>query len=65
MAITVDGELQNSATAKDVILRIIGKIGTGGSMGHMVEYRGSSFAISRWRADDDLPCRSRLALAPA
>ncbi len=41
MAITVDGELQNGATAKDVILAIIGKIGTGGGMGHMVEYRGS------------------------
>ena len=41
MAITVDGELQNGATAKDVILAIIGKIGTGGGIGHMVEYRGS------------------------
>ena len=41
MAITVDGELQNGATAKDVILAIIGKIGTGGGIGSMVEYRGS------------------------
>jgi len=41
MAITVDGELRNGATAKDVILAIIGKIGTGGGIGSMVEYRGS------------------------
>jgi len=41
MAITVDGVLQNGATAKDVILAIIGKIGTGGGIGSMVEYRGS------------------------
>ena len=41
MAITVDGELQNGASAKDVILAIIGKIGTGGGIGSIVEYRGS------------------------
>jgi 3-isopropylmalate/(R)-2-methylmalate dehydratase large subunit len=41
MAITVDGALQNGATAKDVILAIIGKIGTGGGIGSIVEYRGS------------------------
>jgi 3-isopropylmalate/(R)-2-methylmalate dehydratase large subunit len=41
MAITVDGELRNGATAKDVILAIIGRIGTGGGIGSMVEYRGS------------------------
>ena len=42
MAITVDGELQPGVTAKDVILAIIGKIGTGGGIGHIVEYRGSA-----------------------
>ena len=41
VAITVDGELRNGATAKDVILAIISRIGTGGGIGHMVEYRGS------------------------
>ncbi|MDQ4100415.1 MAG: 3-isopropylmalate dehydratase large subunit [Chloroflexota bacterium] len=41
MAITVDGELSEGVTAKDVILAIIGKIGTGGGIGSMVEYRGS------------------------
>ena len=40
MAITVDGELQPGVGAKDVILAIIGKIGTGGGIGHIVEYRG-------------------------
>jgi 3-isopropylmalate/(R)-2-methylmalate dehydratase large subunit len=42
MSITVDGELQPGVTAKDVILAIIGKIGTGGGIGHIVEYRGSA-----------------------
>ncbi|HYI26114.1 MAG TPA: 3-isopropylmalate dehydratase large subunit [Thermomicrobiales bacterium] len=41
MAITVDGELRDGVTAKDVILAIIGKIGTGGGQGNIVEYRGS------------------------
>lgn len=40
MAITIDGTLQEGVTAKDVILAIIGKIGTGGGAGAMVEYRG-------------------------
>ncbi len=40
--ITVDGELQPGVTAKDVILAIIGKIGTGGGIGHIIEYRGST-----------------------
>ena len=40
MAITVDGTLQEGVTAKDVILAIIGKIGTGGGAGRIVEYRG-------------------------
>jgi 3-isopropylmalate/(R)-2-methylmalate dehydratase large subunit len=42
MAITVDGELPVGSTAKDVILAIIGKIGTGGGIGSIVEYRGST-----------------------
>ena len=40
MAITVNGELQPGVTAKDVILAIIGTIGTGGGIGHIIEYRG-------------------------
>jgi 3-isopropylmalate/(R)-2-methylmalate dehydratase large subunit len=42
MSVTVDGELQPGATAKDVILHIIGVIGTGGGIGHVIEYRGSA-----------------------
>ncbi len=42
MAITVDGSLGEGATAKDLILAIIGIIGTGGGIGHIVEYRGEA-----------------------
>src|SRR5215210_4769494 len=42
MAVTIDGELQPGVTAKDVILAIIGEIGTGGGIGHIIEYRGST-----------------------
>src|SRR5207245_4488514 len=41
MAITVDGELPEGVTAKDVVLAIIGTIGTGGGIGSVIEYRGS------------------------
>ena len=41
LAITVDGELPVGSTAKDVILAILGRIGTGGGIGHIAEYRGS------------------------
>src|SRR5687767_11745151 len=40
MAVTVDGELPLGVTAKDVILAIIGRIGTGGGIGSVIEYRG-------------------------
>jgi 3-isopropylmalate/(R)-2-methylmalate dehydratase large subunit len=42
MAITVEGELRPGVVAKDVILAIIGEIGTGGGIGSIVEYRGSA-----------------------
>jgi 3-isopropylmalate/(R)-2-methylmalate dehydratase large subunit len=42
MAVDVDGELPPGVTAKDVILAIIGRIGTGGGIGHVIEYRGST-----------------------
>jgi 3-isopropylmalate/(R)-2-methylmalate dehydratase large subunit len=41
MAVTVDGELPPGVSAKDVILGIIAKIGTGGGVGHIIEYRGA------------------------
>ncbi len=40
MAVTVEGELPAGVTAKDVILAVIAKIGTGGGQGHVIEYRG-------------------------
>ena len=42
MSVTVDGELQPGVTAKDVILAILGEIGTSGGIGHIIEYRGSA-----------------------
>ncbi len=42
MAVTVEGELAPGVTAKDVALTIIGTIGTGGGIGHIIEYRGSA-----------------------
>ena len=42
LAITVDGDLPHGSTAKDVILAILGRIGTGGGIGHIAEYRGSA-----------------------
>jgi 3-isopropylmalate/(R)-2-methylmalate dehydratase large subunit len=42
MSVTVDGKLSPGVTAKDVILAIIGQIGTGGGIGHVIEYRGSA-----------------------
>mgnify|MGYP001311809860 FL=1 len=39
--IKVDGELSIGVTSKDVILQIIGKIGTAGGTGYVIEYAGS------------------------
>ncbi|RNI21921.1 3-isopropylmalate dehydratase large subunit [Rufibacter latericius] len=43
MRITVEGEVKNGVTAKDVILYVISKLGTGGATGYFVEYAGSAF----------------------
>ncbi|WP_062288745.1 3-isopropylmalate dehydratase large subunit [Demequina phytophila] len=42
MAINVNGELPEGSTAKDIILAIIAKIGTGGGQGYVLEYRGDA-----------------------
>jgi 3-isopropylmalate/(R)-2-methylmalate dehydratase large subunit len=44
MSVTVDGELPPGVTAKDLVLAVIGRIGTGGGSGHVIEYRGSAVA---------------------
>lgn len=43
MRITVDGELHEGVTSKDVILHIIGVIGTAGGTGCVIEFAGSVF----------------------
>ena len=40
LAVTVNGTLPEGSTAKDVILAIIGRLGTGGGIGSVIEYRG-------------------------
>ncbi|CAN5466533.1 3-isopropylmalate dehydratase large subunit [soil metagenome] len=42
MAVNVDGQLPAGVTAKDIILAVIAKIGTGGGQGHVIEYRGDA-----------------------
>ncbi|MFB6275457.1 MAG: 3-isopropylmalate dehydratase large subunit [Halothece sp.] len=42
MKITVEGSLPVGVTAKDIILAIIGKIGTAGGTGHVIEYAGEA-----------------------
>ncbi len=42
MRITVNGELPAGVTAKDMILAIIGEIGTAGGTGHVIEYAGDA-----------------------
>jgi 3-isopropylmalate/(R)-2-methylmalate dehydratase large subunit len=42
LAITVDGVLPAGSTAKDIILAILGRIGTHGGIGYIAEYRGEA-----------------------
>ncbi|HXY58637.1 MAG TPA: 3-isopropylmalate dehydratase large subunit [Methylocystis sp.] len=42
MVVQVDGRLAPGATAKDIILAIIGEIGTAGGTGHVIEYAGEA-----------------------
>jgi len=44
MAVEVAGRPPAGVTAKDVVLAVIGRIGTGGGMGHVIEYRGEAIA---------------------
>jgi 3-isopropylmalate/(R)-2-methylmalate dehydratase large subunit len=42
LEVRVDGALQPGVGAKDIILALIAKIGTGGATGHVIEYRGAA-----------------------
>ncbi|MCA0294421.1 MAG: 3-isopropylmalate dehydratase large subunit, partial [Actinobacteria bacterium] len=42
MAVNVNGELPDGVTAKDIVLALIAKVGTGGGQGYVVEYRGTT-----------------------
>ncbi|MEU2975313.1 3-isopropylmalate dehydratase large subunit, partial [Nocardiopsis alba] len=42
MAVTVNGRLKPGVSAKDIILAVIAKIGTGGGQGYVIEYRGEA-----------------------
>src|SRR5438477_221341 len=42
MSVTIDGKLPDHVTSKDIILSIIGEIGTAGGTGHVIEYAGEA-----------------------
>ena len=42
MAVNINGDLPDGVTAKDVVLALIAKVGTGGGQGYVVEYRGTT-----------------------
>ena len=54
MRVKVDGALPPGVTAKDIILAIIGEIGTAGGTGHVIEYCGSAIESLDGRPDDGL-----------
>ena len=51
MLVRVDGRLPPGVTAKDIVLAVIGKIGTAGGTGHAIEFaRQRRSARCRWKA---------------
>ena len=50
MRVSVDGKLPSGVTAKDIILAIIGEIGTAGGTGHVIEYADGRSTRCRWKA---------------
>ena len=53
MAITVEGALPDGVTAKDLILAVIARIGTGGGQGYVLEYRGEAIREPEHGSADD------------
>ena len=54
MLIRIDNRLSDGVTAKDLVLHIIGRIGTGGATGHVIEFKGE--------AVDELDMAGRMTL---
>ena len=54
MRITIDGRLRDGVTAKDLVLRIIGRHGASGGVGHAVEFAGEAVRA--------LPMEARMSL---
>ena len=42
LSVTIDGALPEGVSAKDVVLTIVGRLGTGGGSGYVIEYRGEA-----------------------
>ncbi|HUX05154.1 MAG TPA: 3-isopropylmalate dehydratase large subunit [Acidimicrobiales bacterium] len=42
MAVNVEGTAPDGVTAKDIVLAIVARLGTGGGAGHVIEYRGQA-----------------------
>ncbi|MGC8510570.1 MAG: 3-isopropylmalate dehydratase large subunit [Acidimicrobiales bacterium] len=42
MAVTIDGSVPPGVSAKDIVLAIVARLGTGGGAGHVIEYRGQA-----------------------
>jgi 3-isopropylmalate/(R)-2-methylmalate dehydratase large subunit len=42
MAVVVNGSASSNVSAKDIVLAIVGRLGTGGGAGYVVEYRGEA-----------------------
>jgi 3-isopropylmalate/(R)-2-methylmalate dehydratase large subunit len=42
MSVTVDGAIPSGVSAKDIVLAIVAKLGTGGGAGYVLEYRGEA-----------------------
>ena len=42
MAVTIDGRVPPGVSAKDIVLAIVARLGTGGGAGHVIEYRGQA-----------------------